>query len=133
LNETDKTYHLNTADGPQVLVRLGAKAEVKYLASFETVLERSGVSKYFYDENGEFIKKESYSECLLKYIENVDEESGMYPLTEDLKYIIQSRGDHSGWWSDDDALYLFKNENGEKVPGINADIAWLFMCCYIEA
>ncbi len=132
LNDTDKTYHLNTADGPQVLVRLGKNAQVKYLASFETILDRSGVSKYFYDDNGEFVKKESYSECLLEYIKNVDEESGLYPLTEDLKYIIQNRGDHSGWWGDDNALYLFKDETGNKVPDINADIAWLFMCCYIQ-
>lgn len=132
LNETDKTYHLNTADGPQVLVRLGKGAAVKYLASFETILDRSGVTKYFYDENGDFIKKESYSECLLQYIENVDEKSGLYPLTEDLKYIIQSRGDHSGWWSTDNALNIFKDDNGNKVPGINPDIAWLFMCCYME-
>lgn len=132
LNETDGFYHLNTADGPLVLVRLGKNAAVKYLASFETILDRSGVSRYFYDDNGDFVKKESYSECLLKYIENVDEASGMYPLTEDLKYIIQNRGEHSGWWGSEESLYLFKDENGAKVPGINADIAWLFMCCYIE-
>ncbi len=132
LNETDGFYHLNTADGPLVLMRLGKNASIKYLAPFETVLERSGVSKYFYDDNGEFIKRESYDECLRTYIANVDEASGLYPLTEDLKYIIQQRGDHSGWWGEDNALYLFKNENGDKIPGINADIAWLFMCCYLE-
>lgn len=131
LNENDGFYHLNSADGPLVLVRLGKNAEVKYLASFETILEHSGVSKYFYDDNGDFVKKESYDDCLRKYFENVDEATGLYPLTEDLKYIIQQRGDHSGWWSEDEALYLFKDENGVKVPGINADIAWLFMCCYI--
>lgn len=132
LNETDGFYHLNTADGPLVLVRLGKNAETKFLAPFETVLERSGVSKYFYDDNGDFVKRESYNECLLQYIENVDEESGMYPLTEDLKYIIRSRGEHSGWWGDDNALYLFKDESGNKVPDINSEIAWLFMCCYIQ-
>lgn len=132
LNETDGFYHLDSADGPLVLMRLGKNAKVKYLAPFETVLERSGVSKYFYDDNGEFVKKESYDECLRKYIANVDEASGMYPLTEDLKYIIQQRGDHSGWWGDDNALYLFEDESGNKIPGINADIAWLFMCCYLE-
>jgi len=114
-------------------------SQVKYASAYSNVpMKSNDITLYGsilqrQERVGEFIKKESYSECLLKYIENVDEESGMYPLTEDLKYIIQSRGDHSGWWSDDDALYLFKNENGEKVPGINADIAWLFMCCYIEA
>ena len=29
-------------------------------------------------------------------------------------------------------LYLFKDQNGDLVPGINSEIAWLFICCYIE-
>jgi len=131
LNTQDGFYHLDTADGPLVLVRLGEKN--KYLDSFKTILEHSGVVKYFFDENGEFIKKESYSECLLEYIPYMDETNGVYPLTEDLKYIIQQRGDHSGWWDTDGALYLFVDEAGNRVPGINPDIAWLFMCCYIAA
>ena len=90
----------------------------------------SGVSKYFYDENGEFVKKEKYDDCLLKYFEIMDEESGLYPLTEDLKYIIQSRGEYSGWFDINNSLYLFKDEQGNKVPGINSEISWLFICCY---
>ena len=131
-NESDGFYHLDSTDGPLVLVRLGKAATVKYLDSFQTILEHSGVNKYFFDENGEFIKKESYSECLLTYFEYIDEETGLYPLTEDLKYIIQQRGEYSGWWDPSQSLYLFKDENGNPVPGINNEIAWLFMCCYIS-
>lgn len=130
LNETDGFYHLDTADGPLVLVRLGKAAEVKYLDPYETILEHTGVNKYFYDENGNFLRKENYADCLLTYIACVDENTGLYPLTEDLKYIIQNHGDHNGWWKED-GNYIFKNENGDHVIGINADIAWLFMCCYI--
>ena len=130
-NETDGFYHLDSTDGPLVLVRLGEKAEVKYLDPFETILEHSGVNKYFFDENGEFVKKESYSECLLEYFEYVDEATGLYPLTEDLKYIIQQRGDYSGWFDPTESLYLFKDDSGNAIPGINNEIAWLFMCCYI--
>ena len=129
-NEADGFYHLNDANGPLVLVWLGEDTE--YLACFQQILDRSGVSKYFYDENGEFIKKESYSECLLEYFNYMDPENGVYPLTEDLKYIIQQRGDHSGWFDPDSQSYLFKDENGVKLPGINDTISWLFMCCYIE-
>lgn len=128
-NETDGYYHLNSADGPLVLVRLGKDSQ--YLACFKTILEKSGVVKYFFDENGEFQKKESYSECLLQYIENMDEDDGVYPLTEDLKYIIQQRGDYSGWFDSESGQYLFKDINGVNMPGINAEISWLFMCCYI--
>lgn len=130
LNETDGFYHLDSADGPLVLVRLGEDGD--YLDCFKTILDHSGVTKYFFDEEGNFIKKESYTECLVEYFKYMDEDNGVYPLTEDLKYIIQQRGDYSGWWDIDGDLYIFVDANGDPVPGINADIAWLFMCCYID-
>lgn len=126
----DHFYHLNTADGPLVLMRLGQKSQ--YLDDFKTILEHSGVTKYFFDENGDFVRKESYSECLLEYIEYMDEDNGVYPLTEDLKYIVQQRGEYSGWFDPDDSLYLFKDAAGNNISGINPDNAWLFMCCYIN-
>ncbi len=126
----DGFYHLNKADGPLVLVRLAEDCD--YIACFKTILDRSGVSRYFYDEDGNFIKKESYSECLLEYIECVDEVEGVYPLTEDLKYIIQQRGEYVGWWDIEHAGYIFKDMDGNNDPTINAEIAWLLMCCYIE-
>lgn len=129
-NETDGFYHLNTVDGPLVLVRLAEDTD--YIACFQTILDRSGVTKYFYDENDAFVRKESYSECLLEYIECVDEAEGVYPLTEDLKYIIQQRGDYVGWWDIESSGYLFKDLDGNNDPSINAEIAWLMMCCYVE-
>lgn len=131
LNETDGFYHLDSADGPLVLVRLGEPSA--YLESFKKILESSGITKYFFDEDENFIKKESYSECLLEYIENMDEESGVYPLTEDLKYIIQQRGEYAGWFDVSSGVYLFVDENSVPIPGINPEIAWLFMCCYVAS
>lgn len=128
-NENDGFYHLNSADGPLVMVRLGVDS--KYLACFKTILDNSGVSKYFFDESGNFVKKVSYSECLLEYIANMDADTGVYPLTEDLKHIIQQRGEYVGWFDVDESLYLFKDANGVPVPGINPEISWLFMCCYL--
>ena len=126
-------YHLDSADGPLVLVRLGKKSGgSKYLADFETILEHSGVSKYFYDDAGNFVKKESYSECLLQYIGCMDPEAGVYPLTEDLKYIIQMRGDHYGWFDTAKGGYIFVDGSGNPIVGINHNISWLFMCCYLE-
>lgn len=130
---SDNYYHLGSEDGPLVLMRLGEKSGgSKYLSDFQTILNHSGINKYFFDENGEFIKKEDYSQCLLEYFNYMDADTGLYPLTEDLKYIIQMRGDHSGWFTPDGALYLFVDQNGDPVPGINSEIAWLFQCCYIE-
>lgn len=129
-NEADGFYHLDSVDGPLVLVRLAG--ELEYMATFKTVLDRTGVVKYFYDEQGEFVRKENYSDCLLEYIPNADETAGVYPLTEDLKYIIQQSGDHSGWWEFDGPGYIFLDEGGNKVANINPEIAWLFMCCYLN-
>ena len=129
----DGYYHKDTADGPLVLVRLGTKSGgSQYLDDFQTILEHSGVTKYFFDENGEFVKKEKYDECLRKYFELMDEETGLYPLNEDLKYVIMQRGDYSGWFDPTNSLYLFKDENQANIPGINPEISWLFMCCIAE-
>lgn len=130
LNKADGFYHLNNENGPIVLVRLAEDNE--YIACFKTILDRSGVNKYFFDKDNKLVKKESYSECLLEYIEYVDEDEGVYPLTEDLKYIIQQRGEYVGWWDIENPSYMFKDDAGNNLTDINADIAWLFMCCYAE-
>ncbi len=130
LNEDDGYYHLNDKNGPLVLVRLAEDNE--YIACFKTMLDRSGVNRYFFDKDDKFVKKESYSECLLEYIEYVDEDNGVYPLTEDLKYIIQQRGEYVGWWDIENPSYMFKDDAGNNLTDINAEIAWLLMCCYIE-
>lgn len=129
-NENDGFYHLDTENGPLVYVWLSE--DPMYIPCFETILERSGVNKYFFDEDGEFIKKESYSECLLEYISYTDEESGVYPLTEDLKYIIQQRGEYVGWWDKTSPNFIIKDATGNPEPGFNPEIAWLFMCCYAK-
>lgn len=130
LNEEDGFYHLDSADGPLVLVRLGVDG--KYLDCFKTIVDQSGVNKYFFDEEGNFIKKEDYTQCLIEYFDYMDEDNGVYPLTEDLKYIIQMRGEYSGWFDPDHSLYRFVDANGDPLPGINNEISWLFMCCYID-
>lgn len=129
-NDQDGFYHLDSKDGPLVLVRLAEDCD--YIACFATMLDRSGVSKYFYDEDGNFEKKVSYSECLLEYIEYVDETEGVYPLTEDLKHIIQERGNYVGWWDEESPSYIFKDVDGNNLSDINPEIAWLLMCCYID-
>lgn len=129
----DGYYHMDTADGPLVLVRLGeASGGSKYLDAFQVITDHSGVTKYFYDEEGNFVKKESYTECLMEYYEYMDEETGLYPLTEDLKYIIQQRGDHYGWFDVEGPGYIFLDENNNPIRDINHEISWLFYCCYCK-
>lgn len=133
-NESDGFYHLDDENGPLVLVRLAEDSD--YIACFATIIEKQGSCKYFYDGNGteyeNFVKRESYAECLYEYLDYVDENEGVYPLTEDLKYIIQQHGDHAGWWKIDHPGYIFRNADGTDNVNINAEIAWLLMCCYID-
>jgi hypothetical protein len=127
-------YHLNSKDGPVVLVRLAEDCD--YIACYATILDKQNVVKYFYDgeektyEN--FVKRETYADCLFDYIDCADEATGTYPLTEDLMYIIQQNGDHMGWWDPDGSTYRFRNMDETKDLTINTEIAWLLMCCYAE-
>lgn len=128
-NEADGFYHLDSVDGPLVYVMLGEDSD--YMACFKTVIENSDVNRYFFDENGAFIKKERYTDCLLEYIDCMDAELGVYPLTKDLEYIIKNRGEYAGWWDKDaKGMFIFKDVNGDPIEGLNPEIAWLFMCCY---
>lgn len=131
-NEADGFYHLDSENGPLVYVQLGGteSENAGYAAPFQVILTHENVSRYFYNDDGKFIKKESYSKCLREYIEYMDAESGVYPLTEDLKYIIQNRGIQSGWFDPENKGYLFVDSSGAHVPGINNEISWLFMCRY---
>ena len=129
-SEADGYYHIDSVDGPLVLVRLAE--DPKYVSCFKTILDNTGVNKYFFDADGKFEKKESYSECLLEYIEVVDENTGVYPLTKDLEYIIKNGGGYKGWFDETNDMYLFKDADGNAMTNINKDISWLFMCCYIS-
>ena len=129
-NESDGFYHLDTANGPLVLMRLTEDSE--YMVSYQTILDHTGVTKYFYNEDGSFDKKEKYSDCLFEYIACADAATGVYPLTKDLAYIVQQHGGYQGWWEPDSMAYLFVDMDGNPEPDINHDIAWLLMCCYAE-
>jgi len=132
LNEEDGFYHLNDANGPLVVVYLAEDPNHTFLPCFKNILDRSGINKYVFDENDEFVEKISYSECLLEYIEYADDNTGVYPLTEDLKTIIIERGEYVGWWDSESPSFVFKETNGNPIAGLNEEIAWLFMCAYLE-
>lgn len=132
LNKADGFYHLNNENGPLVVVYLTKDPTQPFLPCFKNILERFGVSKYVIDENGEVTEKISYSECLLEYIEYADESTGVYPLTEDLKLIIQERGNYVGWWDSTSPGFIFSDNAGIPVPDLNKENAWLFMCAYVQ-
>lgn len=121
-NPQDGFYHLGSATGPLVLVRIATESD--YIASFTEMCETDRLGAYIYDENGNFVKKESFNELIAKYAEICDEKSGVCPLDKDLEYMIKTVGSFKGWWNYEKGTHIF----GDLiVPEKNA---WLFACCY---
>ncbi len=123
-NADDGYYHLDTADGPVVHVHLAKGAP--YVA-LQVVIQGDGamggapIREYFYGADGNFIKKEDYTDILANYFENMDKEYGVYPLTDDLIYIIKNGC--NGWWTASDPDYIFE--------GCNPELGWMFACCWV--
>lgn len=129
-NDADGFYHLNSEDGPLVYAYLTKNP--RYVDCFKTILDNGTVRCYFYDDDGNFIKKVAYGQCLKEYFEYVDNPEGVYPLTKDLKHIIQSFGEQSGWWDPLDKGFIICNSDGTPISNLNTENGWLFMCCYAE-
>ncbi len=126
----DGLYHLGSKDGFVVYARLGSPSA--YMDSIESILENAGMYYFFFDEDGDFIRKEGYSQAMQEYIACMDQVSGLYPLTDDILYMFQSHGSYVGWWDPKSPGYLFEDANGDPLPGINNELGWLFLCCYGE-
>lgn len=126
-NELDGFYHLNSADGPLLYVNLGSNAPY---VSMYVMLGLTGVggtsfTQTFYDENGTAVRREDYTDCMQAYAANTDGKYGVYPLTEDLAYMLRQGGERKGWWDPDNGNYLFAD-----VQGLNRENAWMFAVCY---
>ncbi|MBE6547424.1 MAG: hypothetical protein E7667_00900 [Ruminococcaceae bacterium] len=136
MNESDGYYHLGTADGPIVYVRLSAtidyfgfdpETNAPNLASFTTIIDTSRMCRYFFDEEGNPIRKESYNQIILAYKEMLDA-SGVYPLDEMLEYVIKQHGEYVGWWDSESSNNLYSMYGMSQPPVENA---WLFAACIV--
>lgn len=126
----DGYYHLNSATGPIMYVNLGTSAP--YISMY-SLLGKSGfggasLKRYFYDDDGNFIKKEDYTSCMGDYVDCIDPTYGVYPLNDDLIYMIQNGGEQYGWWdvTNKSGSFMF-----EDIADLNVEIAWMFACCYV--
>ena len=133
----DGYYHLNTEDGPILYVNLGENAPYRSLGTLVGAIGPYGTAfrKIFFDDNGNPVKnpddtfrKEDYTDAVVAYSLHVDPELGVYPLTDDLIYMIQNGGEYMGWYKPEDDNYLFK-ENGLTV---DLTLAWMFAVCYLK-
>lgn len=125
-NPDDGFYHLNSADGPVIYMKL--TVPTAYTVALEKICETQPFQHYIYDDDGKFVGKISYCSMMLKYFEAADETAGVYPLTEDLKVAIQDMGDFLGWYKPAAAgeSHIFF---GDTPVTANA---WLFACCYVQ-
>ncbi len=131
-NTTDGYYHMGSANGPVVYIQLDYKADgtaAPYVTLYEMV---GGVSNtgtafrcIYTDASGNEVR-EDYTAAMLSYGACADETYGVYPLTQDLAYMIQMGGQYLGWWDANNANSQILFANGE-----NLDIAWMFALCYV--
>jgi len=128
-NAKDGYYHLDSEDGP--LVYMDLSASTPYIPLYGVVglgaVGGENVARFIYDENGTLICKERYNSLLQTYAKNADGKLGVYPLTEDLVYMIQHGGNRKGWWNPESPNYMF-----EEYPNVNTELAWMFACCTID-
>ncbi len=119
----DGYYHYGTADGPMVFVRI--TSDSRWVEDFVKMCETDRLRAYFYDENGNFLRKEGYNTLFAAYGE-VANADGVVPLNEQLAYVIQNTGRHMGWWDFEKNSDIF----GDAI--VDKDIAWLFACAIYQ-
>lgn len=143
-NTGDGYYHLGSETGPVMYIQLtfnnedpDAAVAPNYIHLYEMVggigNTGTGFKGTYIDEEGNEVR-EDYTQAMLDFGANADPVYGVYPLTEDLAYIIQMGGIYQGWWDADNTKgnLLFTNDDGSLNEDINLELAWLFAGCYIE-
>lgn len=129
-DEADGYYRLYQG-GPVVLVDLAAQD--RFISLYERVNGKdayggSAVTRYFFDENGAFLRKEKYTEyldqCFTEMQMTKDSPVGFYPLTKDLAYVLQNG--FVDWWNPDSPNYL------SSFASANENYAWMFPCCIVK-
>ncbi len=120
---SDGYYHLGTADGPLVFLRVSSDSP--FIEDFVKMCETDHLRAYFYDENGTFLRKEGYNSLFTTYGE-VANADGVVPMTEQLAYVIQNIGRQFGWWNFEAGSDIF----GDEV--YPESVAWLFACAVYQ-
>ena len=120
-NEKDGYYHLDSANGPVVYVRMDSS----YASIVGLLSEFGNMTAYIYNADGTFKAKEQYAILMQQYVNKMDKSQKVYPLTKDLEYMIRNFGNSQNWWNEGEAGYLF-----EEVAGVNPANAWMFLFCY---
>ena len=133
----DGYYHLNTEDGPILYVNLGENAPYISIATMVGAIGQYGTSfnKIFFNEDGTpevnsdgTYHKEDYTAAAIAYSLHMDPTLGVYPLTDDLIYMLQHGGEFKGWYTPDSDTYLLK----ESSLTVDLELLWMFAVCYLK-
>lgn len=133
----DGYYHLNTEDGPILYVNLGVDAPYISMGTMVGAIGEygTGFKKIFFNEDGTpavnadgTYRKEDYTAAMVAYALHMDPTTGVYPLTDDLIYMIQNGGEAKEWYTPESDTYLFK-DSGLTV---NPELIWMFAVCYLK-
>ena len=133
-NETDRCYHMGSADGSPVFVQLdkevygiSMKNMVGEIIYQDGVLMQSGSAplRYMYNNGQDDFFKEDYTDVMRQYVTNRDQAQGVYPLTEDLYYMLNKGMEFLGWCNPESANYRFAD-----VPGVNQELTGMFLYMY---
>lgn len=126
-DETDKVYKVMVDGVAKTLyINLGTKTtqniSLNMVVNGDGVAGGSPLRRYFYDADGNLSYKEEYTDIIRQYIDCADANRGLYPLTKDLAYIIQSA--KPGWWDVTSPDYI--------LTDCNPEYGWLFAACYMK-
>ena len=133
----DGYYHLNTEDGPILYVNLGADAPYISMGTMVGAIGEygTGFKKIFFNEDGTpevnadgTYRKEDYTAAMVAYALHADPTTGVYPLNDDLIYMIQNGGEAKGWYTPGSGAYLFENSD----LTVNPELIWMFAVCYLK-
>ena len=123
----DGFYHFGTADGPVAYICLGGKAP--YLSLYTMCGGGGAVSgapfRYTDYSDLDNIVKEDYTAAILAYGDCMDAKHGVYPVTEDLIYIMTMGVEYKGWAKSENPNFLFGD-----VENFNPELGWMFTMCY---
>lgn len=126
-NSDDGYYHLGTADGPLMLLRVSTPSAYLEHFSFKSLCESTYFACYIYDEDGTFKSKTSYHDMMLKYIDAADTKYGVVPLDKNLEEAIRNYGAYHNWFDFSSQNNLF----GDLASTVKEENAWLFATCYV--
>ena len=130
-NDRDGLYHIGAKDGPVLYANLvsGRFVSIYNMVNGQGNIGAQPFRAAFYNSKGQYIK-EDYTELMQQYTQCADSATGVYPVNQELMYMLRKGIEYNGWADSDDPNYLFKGADGNALENINPELAWMFLFCF---